>query len=124
MSSRHKTDRDHLDLYIGWCLKNFASHTPPPIDAKRRLLRTVAASTSSTVEQAINPLSVLRVFKRLLVRALTFIEKDLVFGPLPTEEELALSYAFSQRVPIEFKTPRQSISHLCPTAIGYFCLIN
>ena len=42
MSSRPEIDKDYLDLYIGWCLKYFASHAPVPRDGKQRLLKAAA----------------------------------------------------------------------------------
>jgi hypothetical protein len=121
MSSRPKVKRDDLDLYIGWCLKNYASSAPFPKDGKQRLLRAAAASSSATVERVITPLSVLRAFGRALMTLLIFVERIIVSGPLPSDEELALLYTNSHREPFGNKVTLESISHLCPAAIGYFC---
>jgi hypothetical protein len=111
-------------LYIGWCLKYFASHAPIPRDGKRRLLKTATASSSFKVKQAISPFSVLRAIGRLIVMFLVFVDKDLVVGHVPLDDEISLMYTGSLRAPAEVEFTMQSISHLSPTAVGYFCLIS
>jgi hypothetical protein len=118
MSLRPKTDNDQLDFYLGFYLKNFAAHAPLPRDGKRRLLRAATISNSFTVKQAISLFSVLRAIGRIIEMFLVFIDKNLVVGPLPLDDEIALMYTRSLRAHAEFTM--QSVSHLRPTAIGCF----
>lgn len=124
MSSRPEMERDHLDFYIGWSLRNYVSHVPIPKDAKRRLLREVVGSSKPIVQRSFKIDLVLRTLLSAVIRMLTFVEQTLVFGPPPTKEELALSYAQSKHMATEVAVNRQPILHLYPTWIGYFCMIS
>jgi hypothetical protein len=117
-------ERDHLDFYISWSLKNYVSHAPIPKDAKRHLFREVAGSSKPIVKQSFKPDLVLRALLSVVIRMLVFIEQTIVFGPPPTKEQLALSYAQSVHLSSEVAANRQPILHLYPTWIGYFCMIS
>ena len=124
MSSRPKIDeKDYLDLYIGWCLHDFAAYTPVPRDGKKRLLAAAAASTENP-EHASSLSLVFHAVGHALLLFLMFVEKIFVSGPIPSDDELALLYASSRRDLAEVKGTVRSFSHIHPTAIGYFCMVT
>lgn len=124
MSFRPEPQRDQLDSYIEWSLKQYASSTPSPRDGKRRLLNAAASSSSARANRIIDPFLVLRALGHVLVTLLIIAEKIVLYGPLPTEEELPLSSTRSGHVPFESKVVMHSVSHLYPTGVGYLSLIN
>ncbi|NIS81366.1 MAG: hypothetical protein GTO14_14445 [Anaerolineales bacterium] len=124
MSSRPKTERDHLDLYLGWCLKNYASHAPLPSGSKRRLLRAASASSKfgASEDRSFRPFSLLRVFGRVLVMLLMVFEELWLQGPLLSQVELSRDDSRSHRG--TFDVAMQSLAHTYPAGIGYSCLVG
>lgn len=122
MSSRHNQKRDDLDLYIGWCLKNYDVYRPMPVDAKARLIQAAKIKVHKAQPRELNLYSLLRYVGRAIFLILLVFEENLVSAPLP--HSIEYNYSHSNARQEALNVALHSYMHSFPPGVGYSCLVS